>query len=690
VLDIVFKLAGDGSLFGAQIAEDLRKAVVAVKAGLSKLDRDLGDSADKLAGKLKDLNDQLTSIGKFKLTPSAGFKTIRDLLDAKIEGLDNKSVKEALDDATNPLDKAISSARQAEAEALSLWRRLQLKIQGVPDKLKQELQNKLIASGVFGVLAGGYKKLLELRANAIANISGIPLLSAQAKHALLVEPAYGSVCKIDDPNKNPNDLAKCDRLFEESVILDQITVSITPEDRNKALRLFATWGNGTAAPLTIGAHVRDLAAQVLKGDILSLIDVSAFRDAIEDAIANLIPTRTTLAYDFSRTIKKEPSKTALFQAQKGTVFALRVRAVVDLLHPDKLDFRATGSLGPFDVRLVGNLIDALTLKFDGAVFEMVNGSSPHFDVAYKDFVIGKDLEFAQKLQSFLSPKDGNGVFLQPMTRTAGIEAGYGIDLGSIGVGVTSFFNVTLNVSAELPFTDSESLFKVSLGRRLRPFTMSVIPFAGSGYFAIFAAPDGIRGFEASFEFGGGASLGYGPFQAQVRIMVGVFVRVLRVDGANTCTIYGTFFAGGSASIWIFSFSTSIYVRLGRGDDGTMYGEAIYSFSFSLGIVDYDYSITAFRREQPIGGGKSKKSALMEPSDFDGPVRFALAEDEAVMSDVAQALYVPPRSKRRPAGPPVAGPAATTEQSDVISLAVGPDKNLKTYLSYFDLGLLEGA
>jgi len=329
---------------------------------------------------------------------------------------------------------------------------------------------------------------------------------------------------------------------------------------------------------------------------------------------------------------------------------------------------------------------------DGAIFEMVGGSSPHFDVAYKDFQIGEDLKFAQQLQSFLTPKDGNGVFLQPLTRTAGIEAGYGIDLGSIGVGATSFFNVTLNVSAELPFTDSESLFKVSLGRRLRPFTMSVIPFAGSGYFAIFAAPDKIRGFEASFEFGGGASLGFGPLQAQVRVMVGVFVRVLRVDNTNTCTIYGTFFAGGSASIWIFSFSASLYVRLGRSDDGTMYGEAIYSFSFSLGIVDYDYSITAFRREQPVGGSKPKKTTLLEPSEFDGPVRLALAEDQAVMSDASQALYSPRRTRRPPTKPQGAGPAAPppASPSDVVSLAEGPDRNLKNYLSYFDLSLLGGA
>lgn len=692
-IGFVLRLAGDGSLFGAEIAGNLQKAVASIRNGVSRLDRDLGNATDDLEKSLKDLGDKLKRIATYKLPkPPADYKTIPLLLDEKVDGL-NKTVRDLLGKSTvadSELGKITGQASDAEQKALAAWHLLQLKFKGIPDKLRGKLEELIIATGAFSQLAKGYKELLRLRQTAIDNISSVPLLSSRAKHALIVAPLYTKECKIDDLSSIPGELAKCDRLAEEAVILDMVALPLSAENRNRTLGFLNSWGKGTAAPLTIGAHVRDLAAEVLKGDILSLIDVSAFRDAIEDAIANLIPTRMTLAYDFSRSVKDEPSKTSLFQPQKGSVFALRVRAIVDLLNPTKVDFRATGSLGPFDVKLVGSLIDAVTLKFDGAVFEMVGGSSPHFDVAYKDFEIGKDLEFAKQLQSFLTPKDGNGIFLQPMTRTAGIEAGYGIDLGSIGVGITSFFNVTLNVSAELPFTDSESLFKVSLGRRLRPFTISVIPFAGSGYFSIFAAPDGIRGFEASFEFGGGASLGFGPLQAQARVMVGVFVRVLRVDNTNTCTIYGTFFAGGAASIWIFSFSASLYVRLGRGDDGTMYGEATFSFSFSLGIADYDYSVTAFRREQPVGGGKSKKQASLF-EEIDEPVRFAFAGEGAVLSDADPQAYAPLRAKRPAANAYAAPPSAPpANPSDVMSLAVGPDKDLNSYLSYFDLGLVDGA
>ena len=172
---------------------------------------------------------------------------------------------------------------------------------------------------------------------------------------------------------------------------------------------------------------------------------------------------------------------------------LPVRAKVDLLKGGQVEFNAAGFIGPFNIFLIGSLVDALTLKFGGAAFEMKGGAKPHFDVHYLDFEIGEDLKFAQQLQAYLSPKDGNGVFIQPLLTGVGIEAGYGINLGTIGIGATSFFNVSLNVSAELPFDDKESLFKVSLGRRLSPFTMSILPFAGSGYFSVFAAADGVRG-----------------------------------------------------------------------------------------------------------------------------------------------------------------------------------------------------
>ena len=74
---------------------------------------------------------------------------------------------------------------------------------GVPvQATEQNLEQQIVAAEVFSEFAKGYN-LLDLRHTAIEKISGIPLLSTQAKHALIVAPAYSDVCNVDDPNSSP-------------------------------------------------------------------------------------------------------------------------------------------------------------------------------------------------------------------------------------------------------------------------------------------------------------------------------------------------------------------------------------------------------------------------------------------------------------------------------------------------------
>ena len=124
------------------------------------------------------------------------------------------------------------------------------------------------------------------------------------------------------------------------------------------------------------------------------------------------------------------------------------------------------------------MVDALTLSFSGASFEAGTGISPHFHVQYLDFTIGESLAFARQLQSYLSPKEGSGLFVQPLSDGAGPRGRLWHRPRIISFGETSFFNIVLNVSAELPFDNQQARFKVALGRRLSPFTMSVLRSPG--------------------------------------------------------------------------------------------------------------------------------------------------------------------------------------------------------------------
>ncbi|OSI28070.1 methyl-accepting chemotaxis protein [Bradyrhizobium canariense] len=584
---------------------------------------------------------------------------------------------------TAPEDKLFRAVadrtRDLELRIVAKSRALYQRLQGWQSELRSKVEPLILGTGLLGVLAEGYDEILEARNAAVTFLDGTGALKTTARRVLLVRPVDGSECKIDDPREKIDKLIGCDELHREADIVGQLRhvmehlPASTPAEqkrRDDLIQLLRMWKAGTAAPIVILTGAADLVTDVLRGDILAAIDFGAFRDQIEDAIAELIPTRATLNYDFRSSINRRSSQEAIFQPAEHAPFGIEVRASADLLK-GTLAFAARGYLGRFDIKLIGSIVDALTLKFGGASFTLEAGAKPRFDVIYEDFIIGRDLEFAQKLQSYLKPDEGSGVFIQPLVGRPGLEAGYGINLGVLSVGATSFFNVTLNVSAELPFNNGESLFKVSLGRRLAPFTMSALPFAGSGYFSIFAGADGIRGFEASFEFGAGGSIGYGVLSAQVRIQVGVFVRVLKVDNDNITELYGTFFAGGSASIWIFHFATSLYVRLGQASGGAMYGEAVYSFSFSLGLADYDYSVTAHHQENAVGSQKT--SALLDdvPGGVASPIRFAAAA--AAVSDA----------------PPIGAGLARGHRSEPVtqSLAADPLENWAAYRDYFDASLL---
>jgi hypothetical protein len=188
--------------------------------------------------------------------------------------------------------------------------------------------------------------------------------------------------------------------------------------------------------------------------------------------------------------------------------------------------------------------------------------------------------------------------------------------------------------------------------------------------------------------------------AQVQIQVGAFIRVLRVDGVSTTELYGTFLAAGSASIWIFHFAATLYVSLGQDAAGNVHGEATFTFSFSVGFIDYDYSITASHNEPALGskGGGNQGGNLLP--DSQSRVRFAELIDSSVMSDVSQNAFgqaaypLSPAAKgnaktksKVPAQPAAYASPPVEQVADVVSRAICQSDDWTTFSSYFDAALL---
>lgn len=470
--------------------------------------------------------------------------------------------------------------------------------------LKQVDENFVV---VAKVLRDVYAKLIEARAAVIRNLSsGVPDVIAKKLVAKLLV--------IPDEGAPPDELGETnDRLAVETSRLSAIVAAGNPlsdeANRTFLLTFVDRWAKEASTPLIISNNVTNLVAELLRGDLFKFIDVGAIRDQIEDYLLSLIPVRASLEFGFGGAFKDDGGKGlagGIFLPQKGCELRMSSRVSVNF-RDGKVEALAKGTIGPFHIKLVGDFIDAVTLKFRGASFTTQGGEKLKFNIDYEDFAIGRDLEFVQQLQAFLSPKEGSGFYLVPLRGQPGVEAGYGLNLGTISLATISFFNVSLNAAAVLPFDDSDARFRGSLSRRDSPFTISAAPYGGSGYFAVEANAKGIVGFEASFEYGGAAAFAYGPLQGYGRLMAGVYIRHLKLPGQPSITeIQATFFAGGSASIWVFSFGASLYVRLGMLN-GNMTGEAVFTFSFSIGFADFDYSVRVARTENKYSSGSGSDS-----------------------------------------------------------------------------------
>jgi hypothetical protein len=391
------------------------------------------------------------------------------------------------------------------------------------------------------------------------------------------------------------------------------------------------WTKGTAAPLVLLNNLRAVLAAVLKGDLAQFVDLHLIRQQVDQAIRTMVPARVNRSFDLKIKVK-DLGKLVLFEGKESNAKALglpkqhpkgipltlvlRATGVVDLLEPKNSTFDAEGYLPGFALQLLPSF-DVVTFSFPPTTFTAGLGKPFHVSLKVEDVKLGDKVKFLQDIQSILpAPKSGKGFFIRMLKGrgSLGIVAGYALPISPITIGNMFIDQLSLNVAAELPFDKGDARFVMSVSRPEAPFVIAVAPYAGAGHFGLIANPKGIVGFEASFQFGGGGGFSFGPLTGKGRISVGVFVR--KLEGLTE--LYGIFYVGGSARIACFAVGAELYVRLSH-QGGDMAGEAIFTFTFSIGIKDIEYSVTVFKRES----GSSSKSE----SSLDNGKTIDLAADE---------------------------------------------------------------
>lgn len=466
-----------------------------------------------------------------------------------------------------------------------------------------------------------YDVVLEQRRRLEATIGATTAVVARVLDALARElnagPDRSYLFKVFA--KEDVDL-KNERLAYESKLVKDAAAKWKSADQAGALvalgALSEVWRQ--AALVELLRRFGKINGAFLRVIVVEALDLRALRQELDRIVRELVPTRATLSYDLSTPVRKFglPGVGDVFLPVNGTRLDIKTRASINLLQPSTPDARVDGHMGPFGIRLFGNL-DVVLLNFRGLDFRAGSGRSSGFDVRFGDFVIGDKAKFLKQLEPYVSPKAGLPP-VRPMKDKPGIEATYGINLGSFGVGTLSFSNVTLNAGARLPFgPKDEAEFIVSIGRSDAPFLISSTIFGGGGYLALLANGKGFIGLETSFDYGGVFTFGFGPLSGTGQITLGLYFRAARGEPSR---LGMNFMARGAANIACFSFSASLFVRL-TYVGGKMDGQATYTFSFSIGIDDLDFTFDVYVN-QGSGAGQGAPTAMLDLPGMPATTQFA--------------------------------------------------------------------
>lgn len=410
--------------------------------------------------------------------------------------------QELFNDSDNPVVVQLANLRQSLDIGLVGERALDGLKTGLRNRLEELLFHVTVkALNIFEVknnnLSGLYVKVLKAR-NKVANTTGFfeKLLliapeknDARSKYAAQLPDAYRYMPPANKDDLNTaNDALAADAIWLRYTLSKKLEAGETPEsayERKRAyLHQFAKeWANRKATPQRIIDQLAEQVHAILRGDI-DLDELFDIRQKIETYLRNIIPSKhrfdMTMRVPLPNAVKDATlgifvpnNDCKLFVGSQMEIDLLPngVLNTLDKVATPKIKSSAVASLGAFDIKLVGDFLDAVTIKFNGARFVSNLAGESDFKLYYNDFKIGPALSFLEPLGAFLSPGP-SGPYITLLRDRPGIEAGYGINLGTIMIGNIAFGNISLNASALLPFDGGErsrALFKASLSRRLAPF-----------------------------------------------------------------------------------------------------------------------------------------------------------------------------------------------------------------------------
>ncbi|MXP65634.1 hypothetical protein E0493_19990 [Roseomonas sp. M0104] len=606
-----------------------------------------GDTA--LTNRIRARLDELAAIARELLQVLAPPKTLlapaQRALEAALGEDAAKEVIVPLEQALDQLDAALVALPASPADAAAAlgaagkeFKKLPASLKGITETLLGRLFLARIAPmakdvldhaarRMLGGVAEAYGPFIDARDTAADELTlfearlgytGPPRLAC----AVFIGLAPGQACAR----------GTTDEVVAERARWTAAAASASPNPAVTALRLLQDWQERKTAPQQLLDAILSNLAAAVAAQLVQMLDLGDIRQKIEDVVAQLVPTSISRTYDYKLPLRtRYPLGPIVFKpyappppgAPPGTpeapALTLSAKARISVSHnlqqdslpPPNVQLGIRATLSSFDLVV----LEMLTLKFKEFTFTAGTGQSSRFDAPFDRVVLDGPLVFLAALAAYLGYKNGgggagqskpNGPYVEPRPTGAGLRAGFRLAIPGFNIGTLGFANVSFNGHFELPFDKGEGIARLALSSRRAPFVISCAPYGGAGFVYAEADAKGTRRLDISLEFGGAATINFGPLEGVGRIMAGLYLTQGNRD--EPIRLFGTFTAAFVGTVAGFGVTSGFYLRMFY-DSGQMAGEATLSYSFSIGIADIKISFPVWRSEGGhLGGGSGEPPA----------------------------------------------------------------------------------
>ncbi|MGA7811281.1 hypothetical protein [Bradyrhizobium sp.] len=475
----------------------------------------------------------------------------------------------------------------------------------------------------------------------------------------------------------------------------QKALKVAPPDpigvADQAKSLLDSWKKNKPGVAQLVQVVQTIVDAVTTGHFATLFNVAQLEDDLARAVAELVPARIRLNYDFDTALSDFPSGDPIFAMDPGygpvepgqedirNDLDLRAQISVNLITGER-DVSATGYIRPFQLHLLGDALDLATIHFKGASFQASPGSDVKFSADIAGTEIGALLSFLEVIEDYLSPSGGNGFYRAIELVPPQIEVGYKFSQDDLVLGGLIFQNIDFSIGAILPIDGRQAEFQFALASRANPFLISApppTPYGGGGFIGLRATAQGVVAFEIQLEFGAIFGIQFGPLHASARITAGIY---LLSEAGGYRVLQGFVQAVGEGNIACFSVAVLIQITTSQQSDSSMSGSSTYAFTFKISsFFEISYSVTASYTNQ---GSKSARhtqvswneSSVNDYADADDP-----ADPPALLhlkdAGAAADAYAQQTRRRR-----VTKPAKTKPRTRTVGPAMQTD--WKQYRKYF--------